>query len=102
MQVTTWNGPTTLHNLIKELAESPALDACLTWDGANNYRVQAGAKYVGLDNGHYAIVSKSELDLSDSDFEGGHIVDSTLDPLVEWVTQNQAQWFSDAKSNDAY
>lgn len=46
---------------LAQLAESTAMDATLTWDGANNYRVQPAAKYCDLDEGHRAILTRDDL-----------------------------------------
>ena len=75
---------------ITAIAESRAMEATLTWDGANNYRVQPAAKYTPLDSDHKAILTRADLE----SFCDGDLSADALQAAVGWVESNQREWFS--------
>jgi len=88
------------HNAIdaiRALAESPAMEATLTWDGGSNYRVQPAAKYCSLDDGHTAILTKTDLlDQFISDGDEDDIVGS-----AKWLENNQREWLGYEQEKNA-
>lgn len=75
---------------LTKLAESPAMEATLTWDGANNYRVQPAEKYCPLDEGHVAILTRCDLE----SYCDGDLSADSIEAAVPWVEQNQRAWFA--------
>ena len=79
------------HDIIAalaQLADSPAMEATLTWDGAANYRVQPAAKYCDLDEGHRAILTHDDL----QSWCDGDLSAAALATAVQWVQENQTEW----------
>lgn len=91
----------TLEAALNNLGESPAYDAVLTWDGGDNYRVQAGEQYLPYDDGFAPILSRVDLQhwygLQHWDGEPPYNVGEDAATL-EWVSQNQQVWFDDEAS----
>lgn len=75
---------------LAQLAGSPAMEATLTWDGANNYRVQPAAKYCALDEGHRAILTRDDM----HSWCDGDLSSDTVATAVQWVQENQVAWFN--------
>lgn len=74
---------------IAELAESPALEATLSWNGGNDYRTGPSAKYAPLDVGHREILTASEL----RDWCDGDLSPENLDAAAQWAADSQQEWF---------
>ena len=75
---------------LTKLASSPAMEATLTWDGANDYRVQPAEKYCALDNGHRAILTRNDLE----SFCDGDLSADSVSAALSWVESNQHAWFA--------
>jgi len=81
---------TQLPEALRDLADSPALEATLSWDGTS-YEVGPSEKYAPLSPGHRAILTRDALDLwCDGDM-------SDLAHAVAWVRAEQSTWFSQAE-----
>ena len=75
---------------LAQLAESPAMEATLTWDGENNYRVQPAAKYCDLDEGHRALLTRDDL----QSWCDGDLSADSVKTAVQWVQEYQTEWFN--------
>lgn len=82
---------------IAALAESLAIEATLTWDGATDYRVQPSAKYVSLDSNHVAILTRTDLEAWNG---GGELVADDIEAASLWLASMQRQWFNFAHELD--
>jgi len=79
---------------IVALHSSTALDATITWDGNENYRVQASEKYCYLDDGHRPILRRAEL----VTFLDGEALDPEMVRIAaQWLADNQREWFGGAQ-----
>lgn len=75
--------------------ESPAVEATLTWDGAENYRIQPSARYCAFDTGHRSILTRTDLDA----FLGGEADADGLQIAAQWLSDNQREWFNAAEDD---
>lgn len=82
-----------LKNAVRNLINSNAYEATLTWDGAESYVVQPSEKYCPIDDGHYAILTKEAAE----NWNDGELVDNeeTVNLLASWIADNQTQWRQD-------
>ena len=74
---------------VRALIESQALEATLTWDGKDNYRVGPSAQYAPLDPGHVAIWTKEAMAYCGWDAEN-------LEGAEEFLSDNQTDWMARA------
>ena len=85
--------------IIRDLAESPAIDPVLTWDG-KTYCV--GSRLSPLDADERIVLSRQEL----GDFlfsEGGDwdtLTDHDLEMAAEWVVDHRDEWVADEEDGD--
>ena len=77
---------------VSELAESPALDATLSWDGAGNYRIGPSEQYAPVDDGHRSILTRDDL----AAYCDGELNDENITHAATWLEENQTEWFGDA------
>lgn len=82
----------TIEAAVQALAESPALDACMSWDGGDNYRVGPGPEFAPTDNEHRVILTRAEL----LNWTDGETDSESLSAAVEWVRECQKTWFQEA------
>jgi hypothetical protein len=75
---------------IEALAECEALDATLTWNGAGNYQVQAGEKFIPCEEGYQPILTRDDL----TNYCDGELSASNLKIAAEWLSAEQSEWFS--------
>lgn len=78
---------------VRELAESEALDATLSWNGAGDYRVGPSEKYAPLDAKHRAILTREEL----AGYCEGELSEENLGHAATWLEENQTEWFEEER-----
>lgn len=82
----------TVLDALNELAQSPAYEATLTWNGKNEYEVQPSSRFVPYHEGHRPILTRDEL----VQWCDGDLSESSLRACAQWVESNQLEWFDEA------